>query len=454
MRKFCSFVVAGLLTLLVSESALAQNPDNQWLIGVGAHAIDFRAVDPIFSQFFKTANWEVTPPLSRIWVARSLMPRLNVQASASVGEIDNNRWGFNDEFFLDADAGIQFRIGNDKGIFKVFDPYLAVNLGYSNLDYSGAKYGLGGNEYIYTDLKDTKRPLVKSTYQEKTKNFISAAGGLGFNLWFTDKFGINYQGQYKHMLNGKSNYEDYFLHSFGFVFRFGSKDTDKDGIIDKKDACPEVPGLAKYDGCPDSDGDGIIDSKDSCPNKAGLERFNGCPDSDNDGIPDRDDKCPNQAGTRANGGCPVIDSDGDGIPDERDHCPDKPGVVAQHGCPEVPKESVEQINERLSNIYFDFAKYGIKPEMSAILDDVAHFIGYHDTYKFRVEGHADSIGSIKANQRISDERAQAVTDYLYAQGVHPGQLIPKGYGETKPVASNKTKEGRAKNRRVEIKVAE
>ena len=451
MKKFCSFVVAGLFALSMSQSAHAQSPNDKWLIGVGAHSVDFRAVRPAFSQFFKTERWETTAPLSRIWVARNLHPRLNAQVSASVGEKDNDRWGIKDEFFLDLDAGVQLRIGNDKGVFKYFDPYIIADLGYTNYCYCDAKYGLGGNEYIYKDLKDAKT-LRSSHYKADTENFFTAGGGLGFNVWLTDKFGVNYQGQYKHMLNGKRDYQDYFLHSFGLVFRFGSKDTDGDGIIDKKDACPEVAGLAAYDGCPDSDSDGIIDSKDDCPNTPGLADFNGCPDSDGDGIPDKNDNCPDEAGPEDNGGCPIRDRDGDGIPDAEDQCPDKPGIAEQNGCPKIVQEEIVDINKKLSAVFFDFGKASIKPTSLPVLGEVATFILAHPTYDFWVKGYTDSIGSTSVNQKLSQRRAEAVVKYLTGQGVPAGQLKARGFGEKNPIASNKTKSGRAKNRRVEVAV--
>ena len=449
MRKFCSFAAAALLVLSISQSAHAQNPDDKWLVGVGAHAVDFRAVRPLFSQFFKTEHWQTSAPLSRIWVARNLHPRLNAQASASVGELDNDRWGIKDEFFIDLGAGVQLRIGNDKGVFRYFDPYLIADLGYNNYCYCGAKYGLGGNEYIYKDLKDAKtsRP---SHYEAETENFFTAGAGLGFNVWFTDKFGVNYQGQYKHMLNGERDYQDYFLHSFGLVFRFGSKDTDGDGVVDKDDSCPEVAGLAQYNGCPDSDADGIIDSKDDCPDTAGLADFNGCPDSDADGIPDKNDNCPNEAGPASNGGCPIRDRDGDGIPDADDQCPDKPGVIEQKGCPKIVEEKVADVNKKLPAVLFDFGKASIKPSTLPVLHEIATFILDYPTHDFWVKGYTDSIGSASANQRISQRRAQSVVDYLVEQGVPARQLKAKGFGEQNPIASNKTKSGRAKNRRVEI----
>lgn len=113
----------------------------------------------------------------------------------------------------------------------------------------------------------------------------------------------------------------------------GCPDTDGDGIIDENDRCPEAKGLARFAGCPDSDGDSIIDQDDACPNNAGPVSLMGCPDQDGDGIPDKDDNCPTVAGKRENKGCPNIDSDNDGLVDEVDFCPNVFGPAENNGCP-------------------------------------------------------------------------------------------------------------------------
>ena len=86
--------------------------------------------------------------------------------------------------------------------------------------------------------------------------------------------------------------------SASLMFRFGNTDRDKDGIKDSEDACPDVPGLAQFQGCPDTDGDGVADKDDNCPEVAGPVENNGCPwpDTDGDGVLDKDDACPSVAG--------------------------------------------------------------------------------------------------------------------------------------------------------------
>lgn len=111
----------------------------------------------------------------------------------------------------------------------------------------------------------------------------------------------------------------------------GCPDTDNDSIIDKKDDCPEEAGLAEFNGCPDTDGDGIMDKEDDCPEVKGFPKNNGCPDTDEDGILDKDDACPETPGLAKFGGCPDVDEDG--IMDKEDECPNQPGPIENKGCP-------------------------------------------------------------------------------------------------------------------------
>jgi|GEM_PF-3724018 len=125
------------------------------------------------------------------------------------------------------------------------------------------------------------------------------------------------------------------LNSCSILFQ---RDTDRDGISDKSDACPETAGSKNYQGCPDSDGDGVADKDDACPDAAGMPEFQGCPDSDGDGVSDSNDGCPDAAGPKKNNGCP--DSDGDGVLDKDDRCPDVKGTEANNGCPETTEAMI------------------------------------------------------------------------------------------------------------------
>jgi len=240
------------------------------------------------------------------------------------------------------------------------------------------------------------------------------------------------------------------------------KDSDGDGVLDGLDACPDTPKGCPVDarGCPlDSDGDGVIDCLDKCadtPHGAKVDA-NGCPtDADGDGVWDGIDTCPDTPkGCRVDAkGCP-LDSDGDGVIDCKDKCPDTPAgtKVDADGCPikvvapVFPEGKKELV---LQGVYFDTDKWDITEGSKAVLDRVAVSLKDNPDTKVEIGGHTDSSGPDKHNLDLSEKRAHAVRDYLISQGVPESQLTWKGYGETKPVADNKTKEGRAQNRRTEM----
>jgi len=131
--------------------------------------------------------------------------------------------------------------------------------------------------------------------------------------------------------DGIPDSEDECITEPGSVEMHGCPDRDGDGIIDKKDSCPDEKGLPQFFGCPDRDGDGIPDKYDECPDDKGIAKFKGCPDTDNDGIPDKFDECPRDSGLVVFHGCP--DTDGDGVPDKDDLCPTIPGPIDNKGCP-------------------------------------------------------------------------------------------------------------------------
>jgi OOP family OmpA-OmpF porin len=244
-------------------------------------------------------------------------------------------------------------------------------------------------------------------------------------------------------------------------------DKDGDGIKDTVDKCPEDPedkdGFEDADGCPepDNDKDGILDKADKCPNdpedKDGFQDEDGCPDPDNDGdgLADGVDKCVNEPedadGFEDDDGCPDPDNDGDGVLDGVDACPLEYGKTPD-GCPQkyqlivVTKDKIEL----KQTVYFAFNKWNIKPVSFPLLDEVAQAMNDNPKIKVRIEGHTDSVGNDKRNMTLSQKRAEAVRTYLIKKGISPDRMEAKGFGETVPIADNRTKEGRDQNRRVEF----
>jgi outer membrane protein OmpA-like peptidoglycan-associated protein len=119
---------------------------------------------------------------------------------------------------------------------------------------------------------------------------------------------------------------------------------------------------------------------------------------------------------------------------------------------EVQREG-DQIALKLpSGISFDFNSAAIRPEFKPALDQVAQTLASYQSTFVDVTGHTDSIGSVQVNQRLSEQRAESVANYFTLQGVNRARIATRGYGKTMPIATNDTEEGRAQNRRVEIKL--
>lgn len=246
-------------------------------------------------------------------------------------------------------------------------------------------------------------------------------------------------------------------------------DRDGDGILDDDDACPDDPedpdGFEDEDGCPDldNDKDGLNDVVDRCPNdpedRDGYEDEDGCPelDNDNDGLNDTVDRCPDRAedkdGFEDDDGCPDCDNDGDGVlecPEIVDKCPNKAAKTAD-GCPEYKLVKVTEKKIELSQtVYFDTAKATIKPVSFPLLNEVAKALDDNPKIKVRIEGHTDSRGSDSYNLRLSTARAASVRNYLVARGTDGSRMVSQGFGESMPIADNRTKSGRGQNRRVEF----
>jgi len=259
-------------------------------------------------------------------------------------------------------------------------------------------------------------------------------------------------------------------------------DNDRDGVMDVNDACPLDPedfdDFEDLDGCPDldNDRDGIPDLSDACPNAAetfnGFEDADGCPDerphvdTDGDGLTDDVDGCPFDPedfdSFEDADGCPDADNDQDGIFDIEDQCPFDPetlnGYLDEDGCPDEKPSRVSVTKTKIvitDKVYFETAKAKIQPLSFELLEEVALVINDHaHIQKIRVEGHTDSDGGEAYNQKLSQARADSVREFLVNAGVEPGRLEAVGYGESEPIDTNRTAEGKANNRRVEFTILE
>jgi len=284
--------------------------------------------------------------------------------------------------------------------------------------------------------------------------------GVGLQAHLGDDVFLQINSNYRVPVTSRANYS--FLHSFGIVAPLKSrpaevkkvevpvpeppKDRDGDGILDDNDACPDVAGVAAFNGCPDTDKDGIADKDDKCPDVAGLAKYNGCPvpDTDKDGINDENDKCPSVAGVARYEGCPVPDGDGDGVNDEEDKCPTVAGDAKNAGCP--------LITYTAGPILFNSSSATLLPTGKKELDKLVEFLKTNKDVNVALEAHTDNSGDAAKNQALSEKRAESAKAYLVKKGIDGARISTAGFVATQPIATNDTKEGRAQNRRVEVKV--
>jgi OOP family OmpA-OmpF porin len=458
MKHLKSILVAALIFLVVGVTN-AQDQNNPWAIEVGVNAVDTYSVglrdgqtglDPqngrLFDEYFNVEDhYNILPSVSRIAVGYYLGDGFTMGAVGTVNKI--KRLGGVDiegMTYYGFDGEIKYSLRDMLGNGWV-DPSI----------------GIGGG---YTWFGDAR--------------FGTANGLAGIKFWISESLAINFQSTYKH------SFEEYgathFQHSVGVLFKFGGKDTDGDGVYDHEDECPETaglaayngcpdtdadgiedrqdtcpntPGLAEFAGCPDTDGDGVADPQDACPTTAGLASMNGCPDADADGVTDADDACSDQAGPEANKGCPWPDGDNDGVLDKDDDCPTVIGTVANKGCPETPQLTIEimkDLNDLSKTILFDIGESTVHSDSYEVLQNIQDIMSTYTDASFVITGFTDTTGSDVKNQKLSEERASAVKDYLESIGLTAGRLSTVGSSDRNPIASNNTRAGRKQNRRVEI----
>ena len=359
--------------------------------------------------------------------------------------------------------------------------------------------GRRGGPFVSLGFGQSQLKAASGGTAELKQGNLEAAAGL--NLWFNDMLGARLEARDLLWLNSEelTNVEAHtFILGAGLAVAFGGtpRDTDGDGVPDRKDKCPATPRGATVDatGCPtDSDGDGVFDGLDQCANTPkgatidakgcpsdadgdgvydGLDQCadtpkgatldaKGCPgDADNDKVLDGIDQCPpTPAGATVDDkGCPK-DSDGDGVMDGLDKCPDTfAGLkVDKDGCPiEVMERETELLDTgmiRLQDVNFVTAKADLLPESLPRLDIVGQVLTKWQELKIEIGGHADHRGSTKYNQTLSEARVQSVLNYLVQKfSLKPEQFTAKGYGESRPLVPNTSDLNMAKNRRVEFVV--
>ena len=293
-------------------------------------------------------------------------------------------------------------------------PFIAIGLG-------GIFYGKG---YTY-------RNSSYGDYFEQSQYSVDYGAGLKFFL--TDNIALRADVRHVLPLNSTKNNPDYlhndFLATFGINFAFGG---EKKAVVEARVEEPSTP-AAPVEVVLDSDKDGVPDNLDKCPGTpSGMAvDKDGCPpDSDKDGVPDYLDKCPNT---------PV------GVSVDKDGCSAK---QRQDAHTKVPDKVFIALN-----LKFDTGKAVVKKKYYKAVKKVADFMKAHPETKVVIYGHTDNVGKKAFNARLSMARAKSVRKCLIDNfGIKASRITAVGYGLNKPMASNDTKKGRQKNRRIEASI--
>ncbi len=463
MKNFVKLFFVFTLALFTTQS-WTQDKNNPWQFSFGVSALNFNGTNytspsgsidlgpSLFNEYFNvTDHWNVQSSFSTVTLTRYAENGYSIGFRASVNKFSKlGDTSITPKTIITGDLVLTKTLS--ALTFCSLEPYIELGAGQSFVG--------GDNDY-----------------------HLNAGAGVSYAV--SDKVHLKLNTIYRHNKknNGIVSYVPdvipHFQHNLSVAINFGGKDTDKDGVYDRHDDCPSVPGLPEFNGCPDDDGDGIENSKDACPNAAGLLEFNGCPDSDGDGIadpndacpdvaglakfngcPDSDgdgiedgkDACPNAAGPRKFNGCP--DSDGDGIADPDDKCPNEAGPSDNSGCPNPTAEAIEKLNELGAVVQFELNKSNLRDDAIELLLSVYEIMAKYGNTNFLIEGHTDSSGPKAFNKKLSLERAENVKSHLVSKGVEGDRLSTAGFGEDNPKESNNTRKGRIANRRVEFKVVE
>ena len=463
MKNFVKIFFVFTLALFTTQS-WTQDKNNPWQFSFGVSALNFNGTNytspsasidlgpSLFNEYFNvTDHWNVQSSFSTVTLTRYAENGYSIGFRASVNKFSKlGDTSITPKTIITGDLVLTKTLS--ALTFYSLEPYIELGAGQSFVG--------GDNDY-----------------------HLNAGAGVSYAV--SDKVHLKLNTIYRHNKknNGIVSYVPdiipHFQHNLSVAINFGGKDTDKDGVYDRHDDCPSVPGLPEFNGCPDDDGDGIENSKDACPNAAGLLEFNGCPDSDGDGIADPNDACPDVAGLAKFNGCPdsdgdgiedgkdacpdaagprkfngCPDSDGDGIADPDDKCPNEAGPSDNSGCPNPTAEAIEKLNELGAVVQFEFNKSNLRDDAIELLLSVYEIMAKYGNTNFLIEGHTDSSGPKAFNKKLSLERAENVKSHLVSKGVEGDRLSTAGFGEDNPKESNNTRKGRIANRRVEFKVVE
>lgn len=362
--------------IVASVFGNSQNYNQDISIGLQFGTIEYKG--DLGNEFFSLNG--VHPSIG-LNLSKYVTPSFDLMAKLRHGLIDRNTFS---NSLVDLNVTLKYKFNNGYLLKEnsLFAPYLFL--------------GIGDAIHIYTDKTtgNKEQPLAE----------FNLPMGLGFKFNLNEKMSVSLETHYNYVINDDidgfkgGKWDDSFLYNaIGFSYNIPSgKDSDGDGVKDKDDKCPELPGTRATNGCPDADGDGVADADDKCPNVA--------------------------------------------------------GIADENGCPVNFTQNVEVMSKARKGLLFNTGSAVIKEESYTALDAVVAVLKANPSYKLNIDGHTDNTGDANLNMDLSRKRAEAAKEYIVNKGIPTDRVKATGYGDTKPTADNSTEEGRTKNRRVEFNI--
>lgn len=403
--------------LLSGISVFAQTYDAKWAVGVGSGVYGTLERGGVGYMPELTVSRYISPSFDVFFTQNLGLFRSDVISNLDVAQSSlNARYKFSNGIVLSETTRLQ--------------PYAFAGLGYLNdnkvnsvngLFGGGAKFGISKRISLYAHA-----------------GIMSGAGVKTVNLDPTT-LEPEWQKYRDNLWSGIVGIE---------IALGGSKDSDHDGVPDKRDKCPNTKRDVFVDehGCPiDSDGDGVIDHLDNCPTVAGSLATDGCPDGDGDGVPDKDDQCPDVKGKKEFNGCPD--------PKEKSETAQRLEPSKMTAEQALQSGNTRVLDIKVKSVYFvvdqsyltDYSKNKIANMVDMLLKNPAYLV--------RLWGYTDDLASAEYNQTLSEKRAESVVTFMTSMGFSRDRIVAvDGMGEANPAAPNNSEQNRKLNRRVEFEI--
>lgn len=396
-------------SLVISLSAAGQTSQKRVMASMSGIFLDYNG--PLTNDYLNYQ--EFSGGLSfgtHVYLTPSLNLSVNTAFVPQVSSPENNS-DLDRPSMIDANSLVQFKMNNGRVLSEdaFLAPYLTTGLGLNSL-------------------------------RNKTAIYFPAA--IGMRMRLSSNLSLNLESMYKQSIGRRYQH---ITHSVGIVFSVPTQTKEQpipEEEMDTAEASPMIAAktvITRPDRGMDSDRDGIPDEEDSCPDVMGLIQFGGCPPQPSD---------PKDG--------PIATADAFGVdPASLEHTPestDRAGSTKE--TIKIDKEDADFLNFAVQNIYFETSSNELKPSSYPVLDRIAEILEKYPDAHLTITGHTDDIGDEKGNLVLSIKRAFQVKYYLVNEkGIRLSRIDSDGYGEQKPIADNESSEGRSQNRRVEFELA-